>query len=313
MAKRLRDLGERHVILDSFEKGHRPATGGSPVVEADLRDRESIRRAFTTFPIEVVIHFAGSIQVGESVRQPAEYWRNNLVGTLNLLDAMREAGLSKLAFSSTAAVYGEPEEVPIPEEHPKRPTSPYGETKYAVEMALGAYERAYGLRSIALRYFNAAGSDPEGVLGEDHDPETHLIPAAILSSMGKTAPMQIFGTDYPTPDGTCVRDYVHVMDLVEAHLLAVRALREGASSNQFNLGNGQGFSVREVLQTVEEVTGLPIPHSEGPRRDGDPAVLVASSEKIRAELGWSPQYPDLRSMVSHAWNWRQAHPEGYRS
>jgi len=267
----------------------------------------------TTFPIEVVIHFAGSIQVGESVRQPAEYWENNFVGTLNLLEAMREAGLSKLVFSSTAAVYGEPEVVPIPEDHPKKPTSPYGETKFAVEMALSAYERAYGLRSIALRYFNAAGSDPDGVFGEDHDPETHLIPAAILSAMGKTAPMQIFGTDYPTLDGTCVRDYVHVMDLAEAHRLAVRALRDGAPSNQYNLGNGQGFSVREVLQMVQEVTGLVIPHSEGPRRDGDPAVLVASSEKIRAELGWSPQYPDLGSMVSHAWNWRRAHPDGYRS
>lgn len=313
MCKALREAGEPHLVLDNLEKGHREALGGSAFVQGDIRDPDSLDRLFTGHEIDVVMHFAAYIMVGESVQQPSEYWQNNFVGMLNLLDAMRRHGVGRLVFSSTAAVYGEPQYVPIDEDHPKAPSSPYGDSKLAVEMALKAFDRAYGVRSVSLRYFNASGADPDGVLGEDHDPESHLIPAAILAAMGKTPPMTLFGDDYDTPDGTCIRDYVHVMDLVDAHLLAVRRLRSGGASARYNLGNGQGFSVKEVIETVENVTGLAVPRTVGPRREGDPARLVASSERVRRELGWSPRYADLGTIVQHAWEWRRSHPDGYAS
>ncbi|HVL38433.1 MAG TPA: UDP-glucose 4-epimerase GalE [Fimbriimonadaceae bacterium] len=312
MCKLLREVGEPHLIFDNFEQGHRGALQGSPHVQGDLRNPEDLRGVFANHEIDVVMHFAAYISVGESVREPGKYWTNNTAGVLNLLEAMREANVGKFVFSSTAAIFGEPQYVPIDEEHPKNPTSPYGDSKLAVERMLPAYDRAHQIKSVSLRYFNAAGADPDGLLGEDHDPEEHLIPVAILAALGKRPGMKIFGTDYDTPDGTCVRDYIHILDLAQAHLLAVRHLRNGGESLQYNLGNGQGFSVREVLDMVERVIGREVPKEEGPRRPGDPAKLVASSEKIRRELGWQPRHPSLEEMVRHAWNWRLKHPDGYR-
>lgn len=309
----LRDRGEPHLVFDNLETGHRQALQGSRLFEGDLRHREDILRALKENSVDTVMHFGAYIMVGESVAQPSEYYWNNFVGVLNLLDAMRECAVLRLVFSSTAAIFGEPQYVPIDEEHPKNPTSPYGDTKLAVERLLASFDRAYGIQSVCLRYFNAAGSDPAGVLGEDHDPETHLIPATILAALGKTPGLKVFGTDYDTPDGTCVRDYVHVCDLAQAHLLAIRHLREGGESRQYNLGNGKGFSVREVIDTVERVVGRPIPRETAGRREGDPAVLIASSDRIKADWGWSPEYPDLATIVEHAWRWRQSHPDGYRS
>lgn len=311
MAKLLHDVGEPFVVLDNLERGHRRALGDAPFILGDIRDPKTLERAFAEFDIDLVMHFAAYIEVGESVAEPAKFYWNNVYGVLALLEAMRNAGVGKFVFSSTAAVYGEPQYVPIDEDHPLQPANPYGDTKLAVERMLVAFDQAYGLRSVRLRYFNAAGSDPEGVLGEDHRPESHLIPRALLATMGQVPPLKLFGTDYDTPDGTCIRDYVHVADLADAHLAAVRYLRDGGASDVFNLGTGQGFSVREVLETCGEVTGQLVPYEDAPRRPGDPARLVASSEKIRAQLGWQPRRSDLRSIVEHAWRWRQAHPEGY--
>lgn len=311
MCKLLRERGEPHLVFDNLETGHRAALGGSRLVEGDLRNPDDIRKVLAQNRVEAVMHFGAYIMVGESVEKPAEYYRNNFVGAMNLVDAMRDVGVLQLVFSSTAAVFGEPEYVPIDEDHPKNPTNPYGDTKLAVERLLAAYDRAYGLRAVCLRYFNAAGADPDGLLGEDHDPETHLIPATILAGLGQTPGLRIFGTDYDTPDGTCVRDYVHVLDLAEAHLLAIEHLRNGGESRCYNLGNGTGFSVRQVIDCVERVMERPIPREVGPRRPGDPAILVASSERIRADWGWRPRYADLETIVSHAWDWRRDHPDGY--
>jgi UDP-glucose 4-epimerase len=236
---------------------------------------------------------------------------NNTSAVIELLEAMRNAGISKFVFSSTAAVFGEPHYVPIDEAHPKNPTSPYGDSKLFVERILEAYDTAHDLKSVCLRYFNAAGADPESCIGEDHDPETHLVPVAILAAAGRKPALKLFGTDYDTPDGTCVRDYVHVLDLAEAHLLAVRHLREGGESRRYNLGNGQGFSVREVIETVSRVTGKEVPFEEAPRRAGDPARLIATSDAIRNAWGWEPRYPELETIVRHAWQWHESHPDGY--
>jgi UDP-glucose-4-epimerase GalE len=256
------------------------------------------------------MHFAAWLSVGESVGNPAGYYRNNVVGALSVLDAMVETGVSHFVFSSTAAVFGNPEVTPITEAHRTAPINAYGETKLAIEKALPHYARAYGLRSIALRYFNAAGADPDGELGEHHDPEVHAIPKAIDAALGRDS-FQIFGEDYDTPDGTCLRGYVHVSDLAAAHLLALGALRGGAASTIYNLGNGRPTSVRAIVQSVERVTGRTVPHAIGPRRPGDPAILFASSERIRRELGWSPQYEDVDTIVETAWRWRERHPQGY--
>ncbi len=311
MLKMLRESGEEHLVLDNFEQGHRAALQDSPAVEGDLRNAADLDRVFSEKKIDVVMHFAAYISVGESVRDPYKYWDNNTVGVLNLLESMRRHNIDKFVFSSTAAIFGEPQYVPIDEDHPKNPTSPYGDSKLATERILDSYDRGYGLKSVCLRYFNAASADPSGEIGEDHDPEEHLIPVAILAALGKRPPMKIFGTDYDTPDGTCVRDYIHILDLAEAHLLAVRHLRGGGESRRYNLGNGQGFSVKQIIETTEKVIERKVPHDTGPRRPGDPAKLIASSEKIRKDWGWQPKYTEVEEIIRHAWNWHRSHPDGY--
>ncbi len=312
MIRLLREAGEAHLVLDNLEAGHRAAIGESPFVEGDLRDRASLDKVFADHPeIDSVIHMAAYISVGESEAEPGKYWENNTAGVLNLLEAMRVAKVNKFVFSSTAAVFGEPQYTPIDEKHPKDPTSVYGDTKLAVERMLDGYDRAHGLRSVCLRYFNACGASPDSSIGEDHHPEEHLVPLAIYAAMGRRAALKVFGTDWPTPDGTCVRDYVHVLDLATAHLLAIKHLRADGDSRKYNLGNGRGFSVREVLDTVGKVSGKPVPANDAPRRPGDPAVLIASSEGIRGAWGWKPQYTDLEVIVRHAWAWHESHPNGY--
>lgn len=312
MLQVLRAAGEPHLVFDNFEQGHEAALQGSPFVKGDLRNREDLRKVFADHPeIDVVMHFAAYIAVGESVSDPAKYFINNTVAVQALLDEMRAANIDKFVFSSTAAIFGEPQYMPMDEAHPKDPTSPYGDSKLMVERILKAYDVAYGLRSVCLRYFNACGADPEAKIGEDHDPETHLIPVAILAAMGKRPSLKVFGTDYDTVDGTCVRDYIHVLDLAQAHLLAVQHLRANGDSRQYNLGNGQGFTVKQVIDAVGEVTGIPVPHETGPRRAGDPARLIAASDRVRADWGWEPKYPDLKEIVGHAWKWHNTHPDGY--
>jgi len=310
MCKALAKTNQAFTVFDNLKRGHRTALRGSPLIVGDLRNIDEIKTVFQENKIEVVIHFAACIEVGESIHDPAKFYENNVIGTWNLLEAMRKTGVDKLVFSSTAAVYGEPESTPIHEDHPKRPTSPYGDTKWAVERMLQAYDQAYGLKAVALRYFNAAGADPEGEIGEDHRPETHLIPRILLNALGK-ADFRIFGNDYDTPDGTCVRDYVHVSDLAIAHMKAVDYLRSGGKSNAFNLGNGRGFSVKEIVEVASKVTWTALNPQIEPRRPGDPATLVASNQKARETLGWNPQYGDLETIVQHAWNWTRANPDGY--
>lgn len=312
MVKFLQGRGEPVLVFDNFSTGHLPALRGATYVQGDLRQQQDLEALFQRYSIECVMHFASKISAGESMRAPAEYYEVNTLGALQLLTAMSRHHVQSLIFSSTAAVYGEPETVPIPEEHPLKPTNPYGESKLAVERALPWHETAYGLRFVALRYFNAAGADPEGELGEDHHPEEHLIPLTLFAGMGKRESLSVFGTDYPTPDGSAIRDYVHVWDLCQAHYLALQQLRAGAPSAVYNLGNGRGYSVREVLHAAEAVVGKPIPHSVAPRRPGDASRLVASSDKAHRLLGWQPEYPDLSSMIAHAWQWFQRYPHGYR-
>jgi len=312
MLKLLRDSQLPHVVFDNLENGHQTALQESPFVQGDLRNPADLTRAFDAYPgIDIVMHFAAYISVGESVREPGKYYANNTSGVLNLLEEMRRREISKFVFSSTAAVFGNPQYVPLDEEHPKGPLNPYGWSKLMVEQMLDDYDVAHGLKSVCLRYFNAAGADPAGVLGEDHDPEEHLIPVALLAALGKRPTMKIFGTDYDTPDGTCVRDYVHVLDLAQAHLLALRHLRDGGDSRKYNLGNGEGFSVKQVLETTEKVIGREVPKEYGPRRPGDSPRLVANSARIRADWGWQPAYADLAEIIEHAWKWRLGHPEGF--
>jgi UDP-glucose 4-epimerase len=301
------------VVMDNLETGHRDALLGSKIIEADLRRREDLDRVFRQANVDCVMHFAAYAAVGDSVRDPAKYYENNVVGCHTLLEAMRTHKVDKLIFSSSAAVYGEPATVPIPEDHPKNPTNPYGETKWVMERMLQWYGRAYGVRSISLRYFNAAGADPEGLIGEDHDPEEHLIPVALLAALGKRDKLRIFGTDWDTPDGTCIRDFVHVSDLAEAHYLALKLLRNGAGTTAYNLGNGQGFSVREVIHAVQRVIGQTVPVEPAPRRPGDPARLIASSHRAKTELAWNPRYSQLDLIIQHAWAWRRSMPNGYRT
>jgi UDP-glucose 4-epimerase len=252
---------------------------------------------------DAVMHFASFIQVGESVQHPDKYYRNNVTYTLGLLEAMRAQGVNKFIFSSTAATFGEPQYTPIDERHPQQPINPYGRTKLMVEQALVDYDKAYGMKSVCLRYFNAAGADPEGQLGERHDPETHLIPLVLQATSGRRPHISVFGRDYDTPDGTCIRDYIHIQDLCSAHWLALQSLMNGADSQAYNLGNGNGFSVQEVIDTAEQVTGRKIPVVDAPRREGDPARLVADSTRARKQLGWQPQYVDLATIIEHAWKW----------
>jgi len=307
----LLEKGERVVVLDNLVQGHRKAVPGGTLCQGDLLDEAFLDRGFAEHDIEGVIHFAASSLVGESMRDPGKYYRNNVGGTLNLLEAMRRAGVTRLVFSSTAAVYGEPERVPIREEDRTEPTNVYGETKLAMEKMIRWYGAIHGIRYMSLRYFNAAGAHESGRIGEDHRPETHLIPLVLQVALGKRERIDVFGDDYPTEDGTCIRDYIHVSDLADAHILALEHLRRGGESGVYNLGAGKGYSVYEVIAAAREVTGHPIPAAVRPRRPGDPAVLVASPDKAKAELGWMPKRSDLRRMIASAWEWHRRHPDGY--
>jgi len=309
--KLLVDRGIEVVGLDDLSFGHKKAACGSEVLIGDIGDAELLRSIFKKYGIDSVMHFAAFADVGESVKNPQKYYINNVSKSLVLLQQMMEAGVKKLIFSSTAAVFGEPQAVPIPEEHPKNPTNPYGRSKLMLEEILSEYDHAYGLKWIALRYFNASGADPSGIIGEDHKPEHHLIPIVLDVALGKRESVSIFGTDWPTPDGTCIRDYVHVTDLAQAHLLALEALESGAQSNVYNMGNGNGYSVLEVISTAEIVTGQKIKAIPAPRREGDPARLVAGSDKIKRELGWKPEFPELKTIIETAWRWHSSHPDGF--
>ncbi len=302
MVKLLVRCGHTVTTFDNLSSGHRDAIVGGRFVFGDLADRRSLGALFRDNRFDGAMHFASHIQVGESTIDPAKYYRNNFANTLNLLDAMVDAHVPRLVFSSTAAVFGEPQYIPIDEDHAKAPINPYGRTKWAVEQALHDYAVAYGLNSVCLRYFNAAGADPEGELGERHDPETHLIPLALRAANGGR-PLKVFGRDYDTPDGTCVRDYVHIWDLCEAHLLAFERLDGQSASLAYNLGNGEGYSVQAVIDAAARVTGLSVPVEEAPRRAGDPARLVADSRRARAELDWRPRFAGLDIIVRHAWQW----------
>ncbi|MDX9752767.1 MAG: UDP-glucose 4-epimerase GalE [bacterium] len=296
------------IVLDNLEKGHREAVHPqSAFIEGDIRDRYFVQSVFSDYPIEAVMHFGAYSLVGESMTDPDKYFSNNVEGGHMLLNAMRDHGVERIVFSSTAAVYGNPVTVPIEEDMEKVPINPYGRSKLAFEYMLKSYEEAYGIRYAVLRYFNAAGATE--AYGEDHAPETHLIPLTLQVALGKREQIAIYGTDYDTPDGTCLRDYIHVCDLAEAHRLALEFIQ--SESVTCNLGNGQGFSVREVIETCRAVTGHSIPVQEAPRRPGDPARLTASAQRARTTLGWSPRYPDLRQIVESAWNWHKTHPEGY--
>ena len=302
MVKLLGQRGFQVTVLDNLCAGHRDAVQGARFVLGDLGERDLLNTLFQAEHFDGVMHFASHIQVGESVREPAKYYLNNVFKTQYLLDAMVAHRVKCFIFSSTAAIFGEPLRVPIDEDHPKQPINPYGRGKWMVEQMLQDYDLAYGLKAVCLRYFNAAGADPEGQLGERHDPETHLIPL-VLRAATSQRPVTVFGTDYDTPDGTCIRDYIHVNDLGEAHLLALQRLWDGVGSAAYNLGNGNGFSVREVIDTARTVTGREIPVVYGERRPGDPARLVADAHRARADLGWTPRYADLATIIAHAWQW----------
>ncbi len=308
MVALLLDAGYRVVTLDNLSTGHRDAVLGGEFVHADLADRAALDRLFAERRFDAVMHFASFIQVGESVRAPAKYYENNVTNTLNLLDAMVAQDVRRFIFSSSAAVYGDPIAVPIPEDHPKQPINPYGRTKWMVEQILADYDRAYGLKSVSLRYFNAAGADPAGRLGERHEPETHLIPLILRAAAGRAPAVKIFGRDYDTPDGTCIRDYVHVTDLADAHRLALERLLDGGDSAVYNLGNGNGFSVAEVIEAARRVTGRDIVVSDAPRREGDPPRLVADARRAKSVLGWRPHFDALETIIAHAWAWEQGTP-----
>lgn len=311
MCKRLAGGGYRPVVLDNLDRGHRAAVQWGPLITGAMDDDDLLDRVFSRHRFAAVMHFAAFAYVGESVQDPALYYRNNLAAPLALLDAMRRHGVGRFIFSSTCAIYGEPRQLPIPEDHPQAPINPYGWTKKLVEQVLADYGRAYGLESVCLRYFNAAGADPDAEIGEDHDPETHLIPLVLQAALGRRPSVAIFGDDYDTEDGTCVRDYIHVCDLAEAHLLALQGLLAGKGGGAFNLGNGRGYSVRQVIETARRVSGRDIVAKIAPRRDGDPARLVGSSEKFISRFGWRPRFADLETIIETAWRWHRAHPDGF--
>ncbi|BDR69269.1 UDP-glucose 4-epimerase GalE [Clostridium tetani] len=311
MVARLLEEKEDIIILDNFQKGHRKAILGGKVYEGDIRNKVLLDKIFNENSIEGVIDFAASSLVRESVEKPLEYFDNNIGGTIVLLKSMIEHNVKNIVFSSTAATYGETENIPIREEDKTNPTNPYGESKLAVEKILKWCDKAYGLKYTVLRYFNAAGAYDTGKIGEDHRPETHLIPIIIEVALGKRDKIQVFGNDYNTKDGTCIRDYVHVMDLTEAHLLAMNKLKNGGKSGIYNLGNGEGFSVKEVIDMVQKVTGRKIKWEVANRRKGDPRVLIASSEKAKTQLGWHPKYNSLQKIIETAWKWHKNNPDGY--
>lgn len=304
----LKRAGYGVVVLDNLVYGHRDLIEKVSQVElivGDTNDRALLDELFNSHDIAAVMHFSAYAYVGESVTDPAKYYRNNVIGTLTLLEAMLAASVKQFVFSSTCATYGVPNTVPITEDHPQNPINPYGATKLMVERILADFDFAYGLKSVCFRYFNAAGADPTGLLGEDHGPETHLIPLVLMTALGKRESISIFGTDYPTPDGTCIRDYIHVTDLADAHLLGLEYLLQSGDTAVFNLGNGNGFSVKQVIDTAETVTGQHIKVVESERRPGDPPSLVGSSDKARKILGWKPQYPEMKDILTHAWKWHQ--------
>ncbi|MFB2878420.1 UDP-glucose 4-epimerase GalE [Floridanema aerugineum] len=304
----LQKSGYDVVILDNLVYGHRDIVENALKVElivGDTGDRALLDNLFSSRNIAAVMHFAAYAYVGESVTDPAKYYRNNVLGTLTLLEAMVAANVKKFVFSSTCATYGVPQTIPIPEAHPQDPINPYGASKLMVERILADFDVAYDFKSVSFRYFNAAGAAPNGLLGEDHNPETHLLPLVLMTALGKRESVSIFGTDYPTPDGTCIRDYIHVCDLADAHILGLEYLLNGGDSNIFNLGNGSGFSVKEAIDAAREITGKEIKAIECDRRPGDPPMLVGSSEKARQILGWKPLYGDIKDIITHAWNWHQ--------
>jgi UDP-glucose 4-epimerase len=305
------DAGHRVAVLDDLSEGHEAAVPqGVPIVKCDMHDTDRVAQALAEHQAEAVMHFAAWLDVGASVANPVGYYYNNVTGTLSVLEAMRRTGVGLFIFSSTCATYGEPTRVPMDESLDTRPINAYGETKLAVERALPHIERAHGIRFIALRYFNAAGAHPDGSIGEDHDPEIHLIPRALQAATGGP-PLKVFGEDYPTPDGTCLRDYIHVCDLADAHVLALDALKNGAASAVYNVGTGTPHSVRAVIDTVSRVVDAPVRWEPAPRRPGDPAALYASSNRLQQALGWRPRYPHLEAIVEHAWRWHATHPHGY--
>ncbi len=305
MIKSLNQHGCRITVLDNLSSGHANAVLAGDMIVGDLNDRLFLDSLFSSCPFDVVMHFASSILVGESVKDPAKYYRNNVTNTLNLLDVMVRHNVKNLVFSSTAAIFGEPQYIPIDEKHPKLPINPYGRSKWMVEQILEDFDRAYGLKSVCLRYFNAAGADPMGDLGERHDPETHLIPLVLQTISGRRDSFSVFGRDYGTEDGTCVRDYIHVSDLCDAHWLAIQYLLDGGDSQCFNLGNGSGFSVKEVIYMCEKVTGKELKVIESGRREGDPAVLVADSLFASQLLGWNQKFGNLEDIIRHAWLWEK--------
>lgn len=311
----VRQLGDAKfgvVVYDNFAKGHRQAIGsGAAIIDGDIRDQEKLAKVLKDNQIAAIVHFAAFSLVGESMQQPSLYYNNNVAGTLSLLDTMLACGVDKIVFSSTAAVYGEPAVWPITEDRPTVPTNVYGRTKLAIEQMLADYAAAYKMTYVALRYFNAAGALTTGAIGEDHSPETHLIPLVLQAAAGKREAVAIFGDDYPTPDGTCIRDYIHVTDLADAHVLALRHLLAGGPARAYNLGSETGYSVRQVIDRAKAITGVNFPVNKVPRRPGDPAVLVASSARIREELGWQPRLSGLDTIISSAWRWHKSHPDGY--
>ncbi|MGI9055056.1 MAG: UDP-glucose 4-epimerase GalE [Pyrinomonadaceae bacterium] len=302
--------GEKVVVIDNLVYGHRKAVDSYiPFYEGNIGDKNLLRKILSDHRIEACMHFSAYAYVGESVEQPQKYYENNFVQTLNLLDVLIENDIKKFIFSSTCATYGEPQYIPIDERHPQNPVNPYGMTKFMVERLLQDYDAAYGLKFVSLRYFNACGAS--GGCGEDHDPETHLIPLVLFAAQGRRESISIFGDDYPTPDGTAIRDYIHISDLSQAHLLALEHLRKGGASEFINLGNGTGFSVREVVEAARKITGREIKAEIAPRRAGDPSRLVADAEKARKILGWKPQFPEIEKIIESAWRWHEANPKGY--
>jgi len=309
--KELLREGIEPVVVDDLSKGHAEAVRGVELHVISLEERDRIASLLKERPVDAVVHFAAFCYVAESMEDPLRYWRNNVIGSVRLLDAVVEAGVRSFVFSSSCATYGEPIAMPLREDHPQNPVNVYGDTKLAVEKLLRSLEESHGLRSIVLRYFNAAGADPDGELGEDHEPETHLIPLVLQVPLGLRKQALIYGDDYDTPDGTCIRDYIHTVDLARAHILSLRHLAEGGGSDAFNVGIGRGYSVREVVECARRVTGHAIPEIVETRRPGDPARLVAASDKIRRVLGWEPRLPELEAMVRTAWEWHRNHPDGY--
>ena len=303
--KTLAKAGYTPIAYDNLVYGHEWAVKWGPFEQGDILDRKRLDEIIKKYRPAAIMHFAAFAYVGESVDEPGKYYRNNVTGSLTLLEAMRDHGIPYIIFSSTCATYGEPEQIPIPEDHKQAPINPYGHSKLMIEQMLSDFDTAHNLKSVSLRYFNAAGADPDGDTGEDHDPETHLIPLVLDAAIGKRPSITIFGDDYDTPDGTCIRDYIHVTDLADAHVKALKYLKQGGETTKFNLGNGTGFSVKEVIETAQNVTGKEIPVVMGVRRPGDPPRLVGDAERIRKALNWSPEYADLETIINTAWRWHQ--------